>query len=98
MDRLIRAVEWLGAEWIRFLVWFMVGMFVLPLALSSITGWINLDRFYDGLIPGNLNIGVILLVVAPYLLYLIYRMTHSADEQEYSEELFYEEQELSQSH
>lgn len=74
MNRVVEWMEWLGSEWLRFLVWFSVGLFVLPIGLSMVTGWVNLDRFYDGLIPGNLNYGILALVVAPYLLYLLYRM------------------------
>ncbi len=74
MEKMVSAVEWLGGEWLRFLVWFSVGLFLLPIGLSMLTGWINLDRFYDGLVPGNINLGVVVLVVAPYLIYLGYRL------------------------
>ncbi|HIJ47033.1 MAG: hypothetical protein HN661_01605 [Gammaproteobacteria bacterium] len=76
MNRIIDWVEWLGEEWLRFLVWFVVGLIALPMGISAVTGWINLDRFYDGLVPGNFNLGVMLLVVAPYVLYLGYRLIH----------------------
>lgn len=79
MERLIQWAEWLGSEWLRFLVWFSVGLFMIPMGLSALTGWFSLDRFYDGLIPGNLNVSVVLLVVAPYLLYLAYRIYHMRD-------------------
>ncbi len=80
MNRLIEMADWLGREWIRFLVWFVTGLFVLPIVTSVVTGWVNLDRFYDGLVPGNLELGVVLLVLAPYLLYLGYRLKHHASD------------------
>ncbi len=96
MDRLIAFAEWLGGEWLRFLVWFMVGLFALPIGISMVTGWINLDRFYDGLVPGNLNVGVLLLVAGPYLLYLGYRILRMNQASEY--EFFEEEHELNHTH
>jgi hypothetical protein len=95
MDKLTNFAEWLGSEWLRFLVWFSVGLFAIPIGLSVVTVWINLDRFYDGLIPGNLNVGVVLLVVSPYLLYLAYRLLHARDTVDH--EYYEEEQELSHS-
>ncbi len=90
MSKLISAADWLGGEWLRFLVWFSVGLFLLPIGLSKLTGWVNLDRFYDGLVPGNFNIGVVMLVAAPYLIYLAYRIVqHNRVEEQYEEvELF----------
>ena len=76
MNKIIDWVEWLGEEWLRFLIWFSMGLIALPMGISAVTGWINLDRFYDGLVPGNFNMGVMLLVVAPYLLYLAYRIVY----------------------
>ncbi|MBT3308838.1 MAG: hypothetical protein HOL04_08065 [Gammaproteobacteria bacterium] len=74
MERLNYIVEWLDREWFRFLVWFLVGLFVIPMGITLLTGAVKLDRFYDGLMPGQLNIGVLLLAMAPYLLYLGYRI------------------------
>ncbi len=91
MNRVICCAEWLGTEWLRFLVWFSIGLFVIPIGVSIVTGWINLDRFYDGLIPGNLNVGVILLVAAPYLIYLVYRVSHAGA---HHDEIFDEEHEF----
>ncbi len=82
MDKLVDAVDWLGGEWLRFLVWFSIGLFLLPIGVSTLTGWINLDRFYDGLVPGNMNIGVVMLVTAPYLIYLVYRIVQNGHSKE----------------
>ena len=84
----MRTLEWLGTEWIHFLGWFAVGLFGLPIAISMVTSWINLDRFYDALVPGNINLGVLLLVMTPYLLYVGYRMSHPHEDG--NEELFEE--------
>ncbi len=74
MNRLRSFVEWLDREWLRFLFWFVAGLFLIPIALSTLSSGVNLDRFYAGLHPAGMSVMTVLLVIAPYLFYLIFRI------------------------
>lgn len=74
MDRLHHIVEWLDREWLRFLVWFLAGLFIIPIGVSQFIGAVKLDQFYHGLLPGRLDATLLLLVMGPYLLYLGFRI------------------------
>lgn len=90
MKILKRLVEWVEDEWLRFLLWFLFGLVVLPMLLSRFTSWINLDQFYQGLTPGQFDLSMLLLVLVPYLFYSSYRMVHTLIVREREHE-FYEE-------
>lgn len=69
-------VEWMdrGEErWIGFLTWFLVGVFVVPILLAAVTEWITLDLFYTDLLSANWSSWSSAVVLAPYLLYQLFR-------------------------
>lgn len=77
MGRVESVVEWFTDEWLALLIWFSVGVFVLPITLSIFTSWIQLDRFYGGLFSATVDLQWLVLAVTPYLGYLFYRFVRA---------------------
>lgn len=74
MNKAKQLIEWTANEWLHFLSWFFVGLFLIPIGFSLLTEAVALEEFYSGLVPSQFNEGIAWLVIAPYLLYLIYRL------------------------
>lgn len=78
-DQLSNVIERIADEWLRFLVFFFVGLFILPFLLSVVTQSIDLEQFYSRLFfEEQFSITTLFWVFAPYLIYLLVRRAPSS--------------------